>query len=291
MQRAVQRGGDELGDLRPATLSYLQSQLHRNGGFRGRGDSSDLYYSIFGMGGLVALGMNLEYASLEGYLRGFTDIEELGFVELASLVRCWSYLPGNRPKEHQEREYLQNLEDYRTTDGGYNHVDRGQDHGTVYGCFLALGVYQDIAGAMPDQRSLVTCIESMETKNGGFANDRQTTSGSTPATSAALTALHYLSEPIQNRWVEWLLSCHCKDGGFRSHAALPFPDLLSTATALHSLALARVSLSPIRRQCLDFVHSLRNECGSFGGHWGDDQGVCEYTYYGLMSLGYLSMSS
>ncbi len=63
MQAAVQRGGDELGDLRPTTLRYLQSQLHRNGGFRGRGDSSDLYYSVFGMGGLVALGIDLEYDS------------------------------------------------------------------------------------------------------------------------------------------------------------------------------------------------------------------------------------
>ena len=288
MQAAVKRGGDELGDLRPATLSYLQSQLNRDGGFRGRSDSSDLYYSVFGMGGLLALGMNLECDLSERYLDGFTDIEELTFVALASLVRCWSYLPGNKPKEQLARECLKNIEEYRSSDGGYNHVDRGQEHGTVYGCFLALGAYQDIAGDMPDQRGLVACIESMEAENGGFANDCQMSSGSTPATAAALTVLHCLSEPIQNRWVEWLVSCHCKDGGFKAHAALPVPDLLSTATALHSLALVGGAVSSIREQCLDFVCSLRNQCGSFGGHWGDDQGDSEYTYYGLMALGYLS---
>ena len=287
---AVQRGGDELGDLRPATLGYLHSQLHRHGGFRGRGDSSDLYYSVFGIGGLLALGADLDYDSLEGYLRGCAEVDKLSFVELASLIRCWSYLPGNTSRQSQDKEYLKRIEDYRSADGGYNHIDRDQEHGTVYGCFLALGTYQDIACSMPDQRGLVACIESMETNNGGFANDCQTSCGSTPATSAALTALHYLSEPIQNRWIEWLLSCHCNEGGFRAHGALPFPDLLSTATALHSLALARVAPDSIRPKCRDFVHSLRNECGGFSGYRGDDQSDCEYTYYGLMSLGCLSMS-
>lgn len=291
MQTAARRGAHELGDRRPATLDFLRRQLHPHGGFRGRADSSDLYYSVFGIGASLASGLPLEHDSLAKYLRGFSDLDKLTFVELASLVRCWSYLPDHKQNEGQSYEHLQHLENYRTTDGGYSHLDRRQDHGTVYGCFLALGVYQDLATAIPNQPDLATCIKSMETTNGGFANDCQTASGLTPATSAALTALHYLSEPIQNRWIEWLMSCHCEDGGFSAHAALPFPDLLSTATTLHCLSLAQVPLDRIRRPCLNFVHSLINESGGFTGHHADDQADCEYTYYGLMSLGYLSLSA
>jgi hypothetical protein len=77
-------------------------------------------------------------------------------------------------------------------------------------------------------------------------------------------------------------------GGFAAAPAIPAPDLLSTATALHALASVNVSLDPIRQPCLNFVQSLWTDAGGLRGHWADDAVDCEYTFYGLLSLGHLS---
>ena len=69
----------------------------------------------------------------------------------------------------------------------------------------------------------------------------------------------------------------------------PIPDLLSTATALHALVGMKASLEPIKEPCLDFVDSLWTSAGGFYGNWADDALDCEYTYYGLLALGHLSL--
>ena len=69
----------------------------------------------------------------------------------------------------------------------------------------------------------------------------------------------------------------------------PMPDLLSTATALHALAGMQVSCERVKESCLDFVDTLWTNEGAFHGHWGDDHLDCEYTFYGLLALGHLSL--
>lgn len=71
----------------------------------------------------------------------------------------------------------------------------------------------------------------------------------------------------------------------------PMPDLLSTATALHALAGLEFDLTPIHEKCLDFVDSLWTNQGAFHGHWADDLLDIEYTFYGLLALGHLSVYS
>jgi hypothetical protein len=67
------------------------------------------------------------------------------------------------------------------------------------------------------------------------------------------------------------------------------PDLLSTATALHALAILQVPLAPIHDSCLDFIDTLWTNRGGFYGSWADDTLDCEYTYYGLLALGHLTL--
>ena len=69
------------------------------------------------------------------------------------------------------------------------------------------------------------------------------------------------------------------------------PDLLSTATTLHALAALEVRLTEEQTErCLDFVDSLWNADGGFHGNWTDDYLDCEYTFYGLLALGHLSLN-
>ena len=45
----------------------------------------------------------------------------------------------------------------------------------------------------------------------------------------------------------------------------------------------------MKETCLDFVDSLWTSTGGFYGNWADDAIDCEYTYYGLLALGHLSL--
>jgi hypothetical protein len=51
----------------------------------------------------------------------------------------------------------------------------------------------------------------------------------------------------------------------------------------------QVSLERIKEPCLDFVDTLWTNQGGFYGNWADDTLDCEYTYYGLLALGHLSL--
>jgi hypothetical protein len=88
----------------------------------------------------------------------------------------------------------------------------------------------------------------------------------------------------------WLLDrCHAS-GGFLATPAAPVPDLLSTATGLHALAALDAPLAGLYETCLDFVDSLWTNRGGFFGSWVDDTLDCEYTYYGLLALGHLTVA-
>ncbi len=87
--------------------------------------------------------------------------------------------------------------------------------------------------------------------------------------------------------MDWLLARYHPAGGFVAALQVPMPDLLSTATALHALAMLGISVEAARESCLDFLDSLWTNQGSFHGHWFEDDLDTEYTFYGLLALGHL----
>jgi hypothetical protein len=104
-----------------------------------------------------------------------------------------------------------------------------------------------------------------------------------------VTLLRNLSIPINDSVGDWLLArCH-PEGGFRAAPNAPLPDLLSTATALHALAGLQISFGSVKERCLDYIDTLWTNEGGFHGHWADESLDCEYTFYGLLALGHLSL--
>ena len=160
--------------------------------------------------------------------------------------------------------------------------------GTVYNAFLALGAYQDLGLQLPHPEELIANVRAQRSGDGAFANGAGMAVGNTPATAAAATLLRYLGEPVAPEVSEWLLARGAEHGGFLVMPQAPMPDLLSTATALHALAGLQAPLDAIREPCLDFVDSLWTG-KAFCGHWSDDVEDCEYTYYGLLAIGHLSL--
>lgn len=277
-----------LGDASDLVRVFLQRQWSPSGAGRDRGGRDDLYYTIFVLAGLQALQAETPDAGVEAYLRSFGAGETLDFVHLGALARSWAAIGMERMPAGLAGEILARIEAFRTPDGGYD-GEQGSEHGSPYGCFLALGAYQDLHVALPEPLRMVQCLKFLETPDGGWTNLRGLKVANVPATAAAITLLHQLSVPVSAQAAEWLLAQQHPKGGFKAIPAAPLPDLLSTATALHALAAMQVPLSAhATERCLDFIDTLWSAEGGFHGHWADDELDAEYTFYGLLALGHLS---
>ena len=283
-----------LGDSAGLVRVFFTRQLRDEGGGRDREGRADLYYTIFALAGLQALTSDLSrldagFSTFLNWLLTFGDGAALDFVHLGALARCWAAVGLEKMPAGLAASVLARIETFRSHDGGYD-GDPGAEHGNAYGCFVALGAYQDLRGELPEPLRMVQCLKFLETPDGAWANARGLRIGSTNATAAAVTLLHQLGLPIHPRVGDWLLAQAHPDGGFRAMPAAPLPDMLSTATTLHALAcLEKPVPEPIRERCLDFIDTLWSAEGGFHGHWADDHLDAEYTFYGLLALGHLSV--
>jgi hypothetical protein len=278
-----------LGDSAGLVREFLLRQITSEGGGADRAGRPDLYYTIFVLGGLEALQAEIPKARVEPFVSGFGDGVGLDFVHLGALARCRAAMGLEKMPHGFADAILARLEAFRTGDGGYD-VKAGALYGNAYGCFVALGAYQDLGAKLPEPLRMVQCLKFLETPDGAWGNVRGMRKGTVPATAAAITLLHQLGMPIHAAAGDWLLAQTHADGGWLAVPGAPLPDLLSTATALHALAcLDRPLPDSLREKCLDFVDTLWSAEGGFHGHWADDALDAEYTFYGLLALGHLSV--
>ncbi len=278
-----------LGDSADLVRDFYRRQWTEAGGGRDRSDRPDLYYTVFTLNGCEALEATVPEAQLETWLRTFGEGEGLDLVHLTSFARCWASLGKQRAPAGLAKAVLAKLEAFRKPDGGYDN-DAKKSHGTAYGSFLALGAYQDLGKLPPKPLRIVQGLKALETPDHAWNNSPGLPVGSTNPTAGAVTLLRHLHLPLNPAVGDWLLARLHPQGGFTAVPGAPMPDLLSTATALHALAsLDRRLTAAQRERCLDFVDSLWSAEGGFHGHWADDQLDAEYTFYGLLALGHLSV--
>jgi prenyltransferase beta subunit len=313
MLRAAQRARGPLHGDAGRVAAYLRGRLRPGGGFPDRSGATDLYYTVFGLQSLVALGPAAGRShgarpaagrshkarpaaeagggaapSTVRYLRSFGVGARLDLVHLACLARCRSLAAPPGPAAATRKAILKRIETFRSADGGY-HPSRGSPAGSAYACYLALGAWQDLGASPPDPEGLLGCLRELRTADGGYANERGIPFGVTPPTAAAACLLHELGRPVERATADWLLARGLPDGGFQAMPGAAAADLLSTATALHALALAGVGLDEKgRARCRDFVMGLLTEAGGFRGSAADAHADCEYTFYGLLALGHLA---
>ncbi|MGB8170019.1 MAG: prenyltransferase/squalene oxidase repeat-containing protein [Chthoniobacteraceae bacterium] len=281
-----------LGESAELVRGFFTRQFLAEGGAGDRAGKADLYYTIFALAGLEA--MQVEdignwKLKIENWLRFFGDGSGLDFVHLGALARCWAAVGAEKMPAGLAEQLLARLEAHRSRDGGYE-ADVGAEFGNAYGCFVALGAYQDLQRELPEPLRMVQCLKFLETPDGAWANARGLKIGSTNATAAAVTLLHQLGVPVNDIVGDWLLAQAHGEGGFLAMPKAPLPDLLSTATTLHALAcLERDLPERVREKTLDFIDTLWSAEGGFHGHWADDHLDAEYTFYGLLALGHLSV--
>jgi prenyltransferase beta subunit len=277
-----------LGDAADLVAEYLRSQLTAQGGFADRAGNPDLYYTVFGLEGLIALRADLPAAQVAAYLRTFGDGAPLDLVHLGCLARCWANLPKPLRGECPCEAILGRIERHRARDGGYSATE-GNALGTIYASFVALNAYQDCGRMPPNAEDILRCLARCRAEDGGYANGDDMPAGLTPPTAAAVTLMRALNQPADPGLAEWLLARHHPEAGFFATPLAPIPDLLSTATALHALAILHADIGGIQQACLDFLDTLWTARGGFYGSWSDETLDVEYTFYGLLALGHLSV--
>lgn len=284
MDAAARRGASRLGDAAPRSAATLHSLAGPRGGFRGRADTDDLYYTAFGVGCAQALGADLP-PELPAYLDSFGDGEGLDLVHLACLARCRAVAaPADEPTRLAMVERLAAI---RTPDGGFA-MQRGAVRGSGAAAFFAVGAYEDLGAELPQPRRLLDALAELRTADGAFADEPAGHAGSTPVTAGVAVLLRHFGRPVGQEVERWLLARLDAAGGFRAGPRAPLPDMVSTATALYALSGRAERIAPIRQACLRFLDELWDEqAGGFRGHVLDADIDCEHTWYALTALGHL----
>ena len=265
-----------------AAAVFLRKQ-NPDGGFRGKGRNSDLYYTGFAVMSLLALGRPADKQPLLRYLDPFAVGQGLDLEHLAALIRCRFLL--NYLDASSNELLIRQVETFRCKDGAYHHLCAGQE-GSAYGCFLALAAYQDLGRIIPDPGAIISCLENLNAE-GGYYNESMLPVVSVPGTAAALTTLVALGQSPDPRAADWLLKSRDPRGGFKVMPAAPVADLLSTAVALHALRIVGADLDSICQIDIEFVTGLWDDEIGFRQNTLDPISDCEYCFYGLLSLGHL----
>lgn len=139
-------------------------------------------------------------------------------------------------------EIISRVETYRTPDGTYNAVQNSQA-GNLYGCFIALGAYEDLGAEIPDPDAMLRLVDRLRATTGGYSNQEDQPTGLTPSTATALHALAGLHADFENMkepCLDFIDSLWTSKGAFYGHWGDNIADCEYTYYAL--LALGHLSL-------------------------------------------------
>lgn len=293
--------------------SFVLGQMCDDGGFHGRHKKSDLYYSSFAIAILTAMGTDFPADRTRKYLAGFYDDENLDFVHLTCLERCLSLMElqrilhktpwnahgkllrliellPNRMKTlavPETTNILQKINRFGSKDGTFNKEMKDSPVGTVYDTFLAMLAHQDAGLMVSNGNQIVESIKKLRLADGSYGNAPSIPSGTTTVTAAALIILSQLGDGIDHGAVRWLMDRIHPRGGFTANPQTTIADLLSTSTALLALKTVSSDISGLKSKCLEFTDLLWSSNGGFFASIMDQMPDCEYTFYGLLTIGTL----
>ena len=282
--------------------AFLLSQQMADGGFRGREGDSDLYYTGFAVRGLTILGGPTppEATALAAYLRQH-EVETLNVIDLLSWLysalvvqaTCGDDLLAECPSTFLTHT-AGRLEALRRPDGGYAKAAEGA-MGSTYHSFLVALTYELLGLEIPRPNALVQFLYDRQRDDGGFVEIDPMKRGGTNPTAAAVALLRMLgrgSDEITGDVQFFLTQVWSNDGGFAANTRIPFPDGLSSFTAVLTaldLGLADQLRVPQLRRFVE--EELEFPTGGFRGAAWDVQADAEYTFYGLGLLGLLGVEA
>lgn len=286
------RGIERLPEAwRQSHAGYLLAAQRADGGFPGREGPSDLYYTSFALRGLAVLGaLDGPVAAraadfLRARLTGQVPIVDfLSLIYGAALVNISAGLDVFAAAPADWRTAVAAaLEQLRRPDGGYAKTPEGQSS-SLYHTFLVVLAQQLLELATPAPERLLAFVRSRRREDGGFVEmEPMRRSGTNPTAAGIglLAAAGALDDETRSATTDFLLDMQNDEGGWRANGRVPIADLLSTFTALVTLAdlqaLDQVDLADVRR----YVDLLQLPAGGFHGAAWDGGCDVEYTFYGI----------
>jgi geranylgeranyl transferase type-2 subunit beta len=283
--------------FRTRHLRYLVCARNADGGFGGRSGPSDLYYTGFALRAVDALDarrVSLWKQSAD-FLRSKAP-PPLDVADVLSLLVSRSILERRRVtlwceacSAERVREVRSVLERFRAVPAGFAKAPGGRM--SLYHSFLAVLCFELLDEPAAAGGVLAEQVIARMMKSGGFGDlSASHAEGTNPSAAAVglLSILGRLDDSVSARAVAFVLGMQRADGGFAAHADAPFADLMSTFTALVTLArtgaMRRARLADAAR----FAGKRSLPSGGFLASESDKAPDVEYTYYGLGALALLA---
>lgn len=267
---------DEQG--REEVLQFILSSQNEDGGFHDRGNSSDLYYSLFGLLILKALkGKDKEHQGnqlspvthslqkLKQFAQRQTTIKNHGFIERCCLVLLLTALKSKRYSRFVSMLSL-----------GRSFWKERASINLSYRSFV---LFLTLDAVLPVSSLVKGPAKRMVEKT-------EINEHSPCSEVAAKVFLNKMMRKESSKEVALLNSFAFPGGGFKAFNHLDRADMLSTAVALFALNYAGADLRLIKPSTLDFIQS-NYSAGAFLSGDGDQTEDVEYTFYGLLALGVL----
>lgn len=230
---------------------FILSRKNSDGGFRGRGAESDLYYTLFAVAGLKAINYPIPVFRVWKYIHSFGMGKKLDLVHLVCLFRLRSAFPMLGTTR---RRFFRRLEKYQER--------------SAYSLFLRLLAQEE---AMPDtdpvrvspdapttQLAAALLVNRQNDKattdalmgrfiaSGGFAPTDKVATPDLLSTATALFALVDAGvklDAIQQPCFKYAESLWRDSGGFAGHVADEFEDVEYTFYALLTIGCLIQSLA------------------------------------------------
>lgn len=268
--------------------AFVVNCQNSNGGFSGRTEESDLYYSYFAVEILNILGESIP-GSFADYLQNLSDIHNFDLVHLSCYIHCYTGNHENRKISAHTGFLIKQLQQFRTLNGAVS-MQKNAKTGSVYACFLYCLASSALQSKIENANRIIEFITKNQSKNGYYSANTGDNKGVLPVTCAAVSVLHFFNHPVSSKTTEWLVNLFW-EGGFRAAVNSPVSDLLSTATALYVFFSCNYNIQPFKHEAMQFIQSLWCENGGFYAHKFDTDTDCEFTYYALLGLGVLAKYS
>ena len=264
----LQATSSAFGDTQRA---FLLSRQAASGGFCSPGGDADLYYTEFALRSL-----GIQDAPREIFVRA---AEWIRSQELqADEINCFGYLNSRRILSARGIQIP-------PMPMALPPLAQGCAYRTFTGLLCRELIGQEASEAQADGLML------LQRADGGYAESADQPVPQTNATAAVMGSMVICGRAAQPavKWgCDYLLARQAADGGFTAHAELSAGDLLSTFTAVLSLAMLGrtddVDLTGLAR----FVRECARPAGGFAAEPSQAFAAdVEYTYYGLALTGLL----
>lgn len=274
---------------------FVIARQNGDGGFRGRSQESDLYYTGFAIDILSSGHNDYNFTKTIEYLLQHLSFDTIKFVDLISLIRSLYTLCPAKVDKTSKKNLQAKLTHYKAQNGGYHQI-AGSKQATAYDTFLYLLAAEYLGLPLKEVPAILRTLFGLANNDGSFANHSTAPTtpakqqGTTAVTAAAACLLKTLHKHKSTELaIQWLLDRSHQAGGFSASPQAPAPDLLSTAVSLFAIRTGAQLPYSIAGPTMDFIEECWQEDGGFSSHPADPVADIEYSYYALLAIGSIAL--